>query len=117
MNKIAGVQTQLAEMALNIDASALLVYRAAWTRDCAADRVSREAAMAKLYATDSAQQTIDTAVQLFGGLGVTRGVKVEELYRDIRALRIYEGASEVQKLIIARQTLHNAACNRRTLCR
>jgi len=108
MNEIAGVQTQLAEMALNIDTSALLIYRAAWTKDCVADRITREAAMAKLHATDSAQQTIDAAVQLFGGLGVTCGIKVEELYREIRALRIYEGASEVQKLIIARQTLQNA---------
>jgi len=108
MTEIPGVQTQLADMALNIDTSALLIYRAAWTKDCVADRVTREAAMAKLHATDSAQLTIDAAVQLFGGLGVTRGVKVEELYREIRALRIYEGASEVQKLIIARQTLLNA---------
>ena len=108
MTEIPGVQTQLAEMALNIDTSALLIYRAAWTKDCVAERVTREAAMAKLHATDSAQLTIDAAVQLFGGLGVTCGVKVEELYREIRALRIYEGASEVQKLIIARQTLLNA---------
>ncbi|HCS28344.1 MAG TPA: acyl-CoA dehydrogenase [Spongiibacteraceae bacterium] len=108
MTAIPGVQSQLADMALNIDTSALLIYRAAWTRDCMADRVTREAAMAKLHATDSAQLTIDAAVQLFGGMGVTCGVKVEELYREIRALRIYEGASEVQKLIIARQTLANA---------
>jgi len=107
MTEIPGVQTQLADMALNIDISALLIYRAAWTKDCVADRVTREAAMAKLFATDSAQQTIDAAVQLFGGLGVTTGIKVEELYREVRALRIYEGASEVQKLIIARQTLIN----------
>jgi acyl-CoA dehydrogenase len=92
-------------MALDIDASALLVYRAAWTKDCVADRVTREAAMAKLYATESAQTVIDKAVQMFGGLGVKSGVKVEELYREIRALRIYEGASEVQKLIIGRQLL------------
>ena len=96
---------KLAGMALAVDASALLVYRAAWTRDCIADRVTREAAMAKLHATESAQQVIDHAVQLFGGRGVTRGEKVEELYREIRALRIYEGASEVQKLIIARETI------------
>ncbi|TQV81196.1 acyl-CoA dehydrogenase [Exilibacterium tricleocarpae] len=108
MAEIPGVQTQLAEMALNIDTSALLVYRAAWTRDRVAERVTREAAMAKLHATDSAQLTIDAAVQLFGGMGVTCGVKVEELYREIRALRIYEGASEVQKLIIGRQTLLSA---------
>ncbi|MCC7410861.1 MAG: acyl-CoA dehydrogenase family protein [Gammaproteobacteria bacterium] len=98
-------QARLADMALDVDAAALLVYRAAWTRDCVADRVTREAAMAKLYATEAAQRVIDAAVQLHGGLGVTRGVKVEELYREIRALRIYEGASEVQKLVIARQVL------------
>ena len=96
---------KLAEMALAVDTSALLVYRAAWTRDCVADRVTREAAMAKLHATEAAQQVIDHAVQLFGGRGVTRGEKVEELYREIRALRIYEGASEVQKLIIAREVI------------
>ena len=100
-------QGKIADMAVAIDASALLVYRAAWTKDCGAERVTREAAMAKLYATESAQKVIDQAVQLFGGRGVTRGEKVEELYREIRALRIYEGASEIQKLIIARQTLDN----------
>ncbi len=98
-------QERLAEMALDIDASALLVYRAAWTRDSGAPRVTREAAMAKLHATDQAQLVIDKALQMFGGMGVTKGVKVEELYREIRALRIYEGASEVQKLVIARQLL------------
>lgn len=98
-------QEKLAEMALDIDASALLIYRAAWTKDTGAPRVTREAAMAKLYATDQAQVVIDKALQMFGGLGVTKGVKVEELYREIRALRIYEGASEVQKLVIARQLL------------
>jgi acyl-CoA dehydrogenase len=99
------IQDKLAEMALAIDASALLVYRAAWTRDTTGRRITREAAMAKLHATEAAQRVIDEAVQIFGGLGVTRGVKVEELYREIRALRIYEGASEVQRLIIARQAL------------
>ena len=98
-------QERLAEMALDIDASALLIYRAAWTKDYVADRVTREAAMAKLYATEAAQSVIDKAVQLFGGMGVKSGVKVEQLYREVRALRIYEGASEVQKLIIARQLL------------
>ncbi len=98
-------QMQLAEMALDIDASALLIYRSAWTKDVKKGRVTREAAMAKLYATDSAQSVIDKAVQLFGGLGVTVGSKVEELYRDNRALRIYEGASEVQKIVIAREHL------------
>jgi len=101
-------QAAIADMALAIDASALLIYRSAWTRDCIADRVTREAAMAKLFATEAAQQVVDAAVQLFGGMGVRSGVKVEELYREVRALRIYEGASEVQKLIIARQTLQGA---------
>ncbi len=100
-------QERLAEMALDVDASALLVYRSAWTKDVGRQRVTREAAMAKLFATDQAQLVIDKAVQLFGGLGVTRGSKVEELYREIRALRIYEGASEVQKIVIAREHLKN----------
>lgn len=99
------VQAHLAEMALDIDASALLIYRAGWTKDKTGGRITREAAMAKLYATDSAQQTIDKAVQIFGGLGVVTGIPVEKLYREIRALRIYEGASDVQKIIIARQLL------------
>lgn len=97
------VQGHLADMALDIDAAALLVYRAAWTKDSGAPRVTREAAMAKLYATDRAQEVIDKAVQLHGGDGVRRGHIVESLYREIRALRIYEGASDVQKIIIARQ--------------
>jgi acyl-CoA dehydrogenase len=99
------VQGRLGQMALDIDASALLVYRAAWSRDVLGGRVTREAAMAKLGATEAAQRTIDAAVQLFGGLGVTVGQTVERLYREIRALRIYEGASEVQQLIIARAAL------------
>jgi acyl-CoA dehydrogenase len=99
------VQSMLAEMVLDVDASALLVYRAAWVRDVQGRRNSREAALAKLHATDSAQAVIDKAVQIFGGLGVTRGVPVESLYREIRALRIYEGASEVQKIVIARNHL------------
>jgi acyl-CoA dehydrogenase len=97
-------ESAIAEMATDIDASALLVYRSAWARDCHQDRVTREAAMAKLFATEAAQQVIDRAVQLFGGKGVTKGNMAESLYREIRALRIYEGASEVQKVIIARQT-------------
>ena len=97
------VQAYLAEMALDVDASALLVYRAAWAKDSGQPRVTREAAMAKLYATDQAQTVIDKAVQIFGGLGVVSGVPVERLYREIRSLRIYEGASEVQKVVIARQ--------------
>jgi acyl-CoA dehydrogenase len=99
------VQGKLADMALDVDAAALLVYRSAWVKDCMADRVTREAAMAKLYATEAAQRVIDAAVQLHGGKGVTRGYVVESLYRDIRALRIYEGASEVQQTIIAKQLL------------
>ena len=98
-------QAALADMATEIDAMALLVYRAAWAKDSGALRVTREAAMAKRYAADSAHQVIDRAVQMFGGLGVSKASKVEELYREIRALRIYEGASEVQKLVIARQVL------------
>jgi acyl-CoA dehydrogenase len=98
-------QAKLAEMALAVEASALLVYRAAWTRDVLRRRVTKEAAMAKLFATEAAQRVIDDAVQIFGGSGVTEGVAVAALYREIRALRIYEGASEVQKLVIARQIL------------
>jgi acyl-CoA dehydrogenase len=102
------VQGAIAEMALDIDAAALLVYRAAWAKDGGAARVTREASMAKLFATERAQRVIDKAVQLHGGDGVRRGHIVERLYRDIRALRIYEGASEVQKVIIARQMLAGA---------
>jgi acyl-CoA dehydrogenase len=99
------VQGAIAEMALDIDAAALLVYRAAWAKDSGAARVTRETSMAKLFATERAQRVVDKAVQLHGGDGVRRGHIVERLYRDIRALRIYEGASEVQKVIIARQML------------
>ncbi|TPW26310.1 acyl-CoA dehydrogenase family protein [Pararhizobium mangrovi] len=101
-------QTALAEMECEVDTSALLVYRAAWTRDAGAERITREAAMAKLIATEHAQRVIDRAVQLHGGDGVRAGSVPETLYREIRALRIYEGASEVQKLIIARQMLTRA---------
>jgi acyl-CoA dehydrogenase len=102
------VQAHVADMAVDVDAAALLVYRAAWAKDNGAPRVTREAAMAKLFATERAQQVIDKAVQLHGGDGVRRGHIVERLYREIRALRIYEGASEVQKIVIARQTLAGA---------
>ena len=105
MAELQLVQAKIADMALGIDASALLIYRAAWVKDVQQRRVTREAAMAKLHATESAQQAIDDAVQIFGGLGVRSGHPVEKLYREIRALRIYEGASDVQKLIIARATL------------
>lgn len=99
------VQGHIADMALDVDAAALLVYRAAWAKDSGAPRVTREAAMAKLFATDRAQIVIDKAVQLFGGDGVRVGETVESLYREIRALRIYEGASDVQRIVIARQVL------------
>ena len=98
-------QARIADMAVAVDASALLVYRAAWTRDHGADRITREAAMAKLYATEAAQRVIDDAVQLFGGRGVVAGEPVERLYREVRALRIYEGTSEIQRLVIAGATL------------
>lgn len=105
----AVTQATLADMALAVDASALLVYRAAWQQDVGGLDNRRAAAMAKLHATESAQQVIDSAVQLHGGAGVTKGAKVEELYRDVRALRIYEGASEVQRQIIARDLLREAS--------
>jgi acyl-CoA dehydrogenase len=101
----AVTQAKLADMALAIDASALLIARAAWQQDERSRDNRRAAAMAKLNATEEAQKVIDAAVQMHGGLGVTKGEKVEELYREIRALRIYEGASEVQRQIIARDLL------------
>ncbi len=100
---------KLADMAVEVDAAALLVYRAAWRRDTEAGRVTREAAMAKYYATEAAQRVIDRAVQLFGGEGVVSGAPVERLYREIRALRIYEGTSEIQQLVIADQVLRQGA--------
>ena len=105
MSNLKLIQAKLGDMSLDIDASVLLIYRAAWTKDNSADRITREAAMAKLFATEAAQRVIDEAVQIFGGSGVVSGFAVEQHYREIRALRIYEGASEVQKLIIASQTL------------
>ncbi|QJF49682.1 acyl-CoA dehydrogenase family protein [Roseobacter ponti] len=107
LSELQMVQGHIADMALDVDASALLIYRAAWTKDTGAARVSREAAMAKLFATDQAQRVIDKAVQLHGGDGVRVGSVPERLYREIRALRIYEGASDVQKVVIARATLKN----------
>lgn len=101
-------KAKIAEMALSVDAAALLIYRSAWTKDVKGARVSRESAMAKLFATEEAQNVIDSAVQIFGGLGVTRGNIAESLYREIRALRIYEGASEVQKIVIAGRVLAEA---------
>ncbi len=105
LSELQMVQGHIADMALEIDAAALLVYRAAWTKDMGAQRISREAAMAKLYATEAAQRVVDQALQLFGGDGVRVGFAVESLYREIRALRIYEGASDVQRVIIARSVL------------
>ncbi|BDU56892.1 acyl-CoA dehydrogenase (plasmid) [Limnohabitans sp. TEGF004] len=97
-------QAKLADMAMQIDAARLMTYRAAWMRD-QGQRITKEAAMAKFTATENAQHVIDMAVQLHGGMGVKKGCIVESLYREIRALRIYEGASEVQQLIIARELL------------
>ena len=98
-------QAKLADMATGVDAAALLTYRAAWMKDVKGQKVTREAAMAKMQATETAQAVVDAAVQLFGGLGVKSGHPVERLYREVRALRIYEGATEVQKVIIARELL------------
>jgi acyl-CoA dehydrogenase len=102
-------QASIAESEAEIDAAALLVYRAAWLKDSGAPRITREAAMAKMVATENAQRVIDRSLQLFGGLGVTKGIKVEELYREIRALRIYEGATDVQKIVIAREAIKTFA--------
>ena len=108
LSELQMVQGHIADMAVEIDAAALLIYRAAWAKDMGATRVTREAAMAKLFATEAAQRIIDTAVQIHGGDGVRSGHPVEMLYREIRALRIYEGASDVQKIIIARSVLSSA---------
>ena len=104
-------QASLAESVAEVDAAALLIYRAAWTKDQGADRITLESSIAKMFATEMAQRVADRAVQLFGGNGVRVGAKVEALYREVRALRIYEGATEVQKVIIAREKLkaHRAA--------
>jgi acyl-CoA dehydrogenase len=95
-------------MATELDAARLLVYRSAWLKDQGAARVTREASMAKLFATEAAQRIVDRAVQIHGGVGVMRGAVVERLYRDVRALRIYEGTSEIQRLVIAGQMLERA---------
>jgi acyl-CoA dehydrogenase len=105
LGELQMTQAAIAESASEVDASALLIYRAAWTKDRGAPRVTREAAMAKMFATEAAQRVIDRAVQIHGGAGVTKGAAVEKLYREIRALRIYEGATEVQKVVIARDLL------------
>lgn len=107
MAELQMVQGKIADMAVSVDAAALMVYRAAWTKDNGAERVTREASMAKLFATEEAQKVVDQAVQIMGGHGVVAGNPVERLYRDVRALRIYEGASEIQQVVIARQTLSN----------
>jgi acyl-CoA dehydrogenase len=98
-------QAAIADMVADVDAAALMVYRAAWTKDSGAKRITREAALAKMVATEAAQRVVDRALQLHGGAGVVRGSKIEALYRDVRALRIYEGSTEIQKVIIARATL------------
>ncbi len=108
-------QAALAESAAELDASALLVYRAAWSKDSGAARVTRESSIAKMFATEAGQKVVDRAVQIHGGNGVRVGSKVEALYREIRALRIYEGATEVQKVIIARDLLKARATARRDL--
>ena len=108
-------QAAIADSATEVDASALLIYRAAWMKDQGAARVTREAAMAKMFATEAAQAVIDRAVQLHGALGVTKGAEVEKLYREIRALRIYEGATEVQKIVIARELLKRRTTNEASL--
>jgi acyl-CoA dehydrogenase len=100
-------QASIAAMATDVDAGALLVYRAAWLKDLGRSRVTRESAMAKWFATEAAGRVCDRAVQLFGGRGVTRGEIVERLYRDVRALRIYEGANEIQQIVIAKQILES----------
>lgn len=104
-------QTKLGDMSVGIDASALLIYRAAWTKDVKGVRITREASAAKLFATEFAQTAVDAAVQIYGGLGVVSGMTVERLYREIRALRIYEGASEVLKMIVASKVLEKADAN------
>jgi len=106
-------QAAIADSAMDIDAAALLVYRAAWEKDRGTPRITRESSTAKAFSTEMAQRVIDRAVQIFGGNGVRVGVKVEALYREIRALRIYEGATEVQKLIVAREVLKTREADRR----
>jgi acyl-CoA dehydrogenase len=105
MSDIPGVQSKLADMSIDLDLAALAVYRAAWTRDVAGGRCTREASMAKFAGSEAASRIIDSAVQIFGGAGVTRGSIVEQLYREVRPTRIYEGASEVQKIVIGRMLI------------
>jgi acyl-CoA dehydrogenase len=110
-------QAALADSAAEVDAAALLIYRAAWTKDQGATRITRESSIAKMFATEMAQRVIDRAVQIFGGNGVRVGVKVEALYREIRALRIYEGATEVQKVVVAREMMKSRQSALTTECR
>ncbi len=102
-----GIQFQLADMATELEASRLLVHQAAWTKDQGGKGFTQKSSMAKLFATEAAQRIVDRALQIHGGLGVVSGTPVEQLYRDVRALRIYEGTSEIQRLIIARNLLAN----------
>lgn len=105
MSEMDTIRMKVADMSLDLEMAVLIVYRAAWLKDTADRSVTREVAMAKLGATEAAQRVIDAAVQLFGGLGVTQGSIIERLYREVRPMRIYEGASEVQKLIIGKKML------------
>ncbi|MDE8654522.1 acyl-CoA dehydrogenase family protein [Novosphingobium album (ex Liu et al. 2023)] len=105
MARLEGVQARIADMATDTETAALAVYRAAWAKDVTGGRCSREASMAKLVGSEAAQRVVDAAVQLFGGRGITKGYMVEQLYREVRGMRIYEGASEVQRMIIARDLL------------
>jgi acyl-CoA dehydrogenase len=102
-------QAAIADMAADVDAAALMVYRAAWTKDKSTERVTREAALAKMTATEAAQRVVDRSLQLHGGSGIVKGSRIESLYREVRALRIYEGATEIQKLVIARSILADAS--------
>jgi acyl-CoA dehydrogenase len=105
MAEMDAIQIKLADMAVRLETAAINVYRAAWTKDTTGGRCSREVSIAKLVATEAAQFILDEAVQIFGGMGVTRGCIIEKLYREVRPMRIYEGASEIQKLVIARDVL------------
>ena len=109
MHGLEGVQMALADMATDLEGAALLVYRAAWAHDVRGERGAYEACMAKLAGSEAAGRIVDKAVQLLGGQGVTRGNIIEQLYREARPMRIYEGASEIQKLVIARNLIKNSA--------
>jgi acyl-CoA dehydrogenase len=102
-------QMRIADMAVDIDAAALLVYRAAWTKDCGSDRTTRSASMAKLFASEAAGRVVDAALQLFGAMGIKHGMTIERLYREARVMRIYEGTSEIQRLIIGGDVIRQSA--------